>query len=754
MNLVTKRWWTPAIVVLFVLPVCAGSAVGAAADDPVRAPGVREEVSIRLLQVPFVVRHPRTGKVVRGLGVEDLRVWVDGEELAGGTRRGLALDEVCGAESGEPAEAARPEERLVLLVADLNWLDARGRWKVAEALEQLAERIESEGAGPWRYRVYAITGTVLPLTAGATADPRELRLAARLLREEPWRGWFPAGRRPSVAKEYRRDPDVRAVAKPTRDEVGKIRSTGPLGKTFPKFGQGNEPEKGSAALIGGLLSAEGGGTMTRNATAAMNVVLEVPSIPGNYYEHVVDGLLGPQPEASLSALRAILLANRDWPGWKGVVFYTAREMHSVDARRQQEDLDAVLDAARGEFALWTVDVPGLTRVVRPGKGAYPAAQLLPVRLLTPLALETGGGVLRNAGDLALAWRRLEERLACHYVLSVPVEDAARVRRVPVRVEVDTRRRRDLWGAEVEMPGRFLLETERARLLRRRTAALLDPVDFAEPRVRVEPGLVPGEAFELRVRVPLADLAWEPWHGPEGGTIARLLVDVVAGSRSRTACTVEGERDGRVVLWVPLPPGDGDRRELVARVRCGEPPGTGGLVLRAAVTDMVAGRTGGALGIALRPPGEKPGPPMLEVATGKDLAWSPGSLVARRDRERGAWRLVTGPVDPGDRLRLTWSACGDRPGELRGVLLRTTGEEDSPPEVVAVFPGKSIRVEDGKPCPVARFVVPEYTLGPGTYLLALLRRDVDPAAWIADPAGVEKGAVRGGVVFEVVSGPGE
>jgi len=178
------------------------------------------------------------------------------------------------------------------------------------------------------------------------------------------------------------------------------------------------------------------------------------------------------------------------------------------------------------------------------------------------------------------------------------------------------------------------------------------------------------------------------------------------------------------------------------------------VLRAAVTDMVAGRTGGALGIALRPPGEKPGPPMLEVATGKDLAWSPEGVVARRDRERESWRLVSGPVDPGDRLRLAWTACGDRPGELRGVLLRTTGEEDSPPEVVAVFPGKSIRVEDGKPCPVARLVVPEYTLGPGTYLLALLRRDVDPAAWIADPAGVEKGAVRGGVVFEVVSGPGE
>ena len=88
-----------------------------------------------------------------------------------------------------------------------------------------------------------------------------------------------------------------------------------------------------------------------------------------------------------------------------------REMRYEDPRRLQEELDGVLDVARGEYALWTVDVPGLTRVGRPGKGAFPAAKLLPVGLLTPLGLETGGGVLRNAGDLSLAWKELEERLA-------------------------------------------------------------------------------------------------------------------------------------------------------------------------------------------------------------------------------------------------------------------------------------------------------------------------------------------------------
>ena len=738
------------VLLLLAVVLVVGWVPAVAGEVPA---GGREEVEVRLVQVPFVVVDPRSGSrgSVRGITLEDLRVRIDGEEVPRERLAGFHLDEVCGPGSAPPAEAGRPSGRLLVLVADFNYLDTRGRELVARALEALADRLEREGAGSWRYKVYGITREVVPLTAGATADPADLRLAAERVRDEAW-AW--ALVRPGEVEGPDVPAEIEFLAKGPVAEFRRMADR--IGTRFRRSLA--EPPHGAMPSLFGGDNAE----RDRDAAEASGRELgrwadgEVDRAMSGMFDLWADARQRFRPAASLAALRAILLANGDWPGWKGLVLYTSEGFRYADEERQRMLMDRVLATARGSFVLWTVDAGGLARAPRPGGGGAAEQSALPTSLLSSLARDTGGEVLRRTGDLSLAWKGLAERLSCYYLLSIPVEgeQGKAGKELAVDVRLDTARRKELWGLRVEQPGKVLVESPRARLLRRRVAALLNPADFPRPRVRVEAGLPAGGELPVRVRVRLADLSWERFRGEGGGVIARLLVDAVGERVGRAsqevACRLEGGRDGRLVAWLPRPPRPNDTRELAIEFPCAA--GGEGLVrLRAAVTDLVGGEIGGALGIAALPGKESGGGDLRVLAvSGRDLAWRPGEKVARPDRDRRAWRLVLGDsVGTGDRLRLAWRAPAEDWRRVRLAVLRLRGEEEAP-EVALVLPPDRVTLVGEGPAAVARIDLPEYSLEPGRYLFVLLDPAADPAGWAADFAAgrADEGTLRAGALLEV------
>ncbi len=713
--------------------------------------GGREEVEVRLVQVPFVVVDPRSGsrRSVRGITLEDLRVRIDGEEVPPERLAEFRLDEVCGPDAVPPAREGAPSGRLVVLVADFNYLDTRGRELAARAIEALADRVEREGAGSTRYKVYGITREVVPYTAGATADPAELRRAAGLVRRA---AWHVALVRPGEAE----GPDLAAeVNFLAEGPVAEFRRVVDRMATLFHRNIGTAPHRAAPGIGDDTSGNRDRSAAEKDARELRDWAKgEVDRAQSGMFDLWADARQRHRPAASLAALRAILLANGEWPGWKGLVLYTSEAFRYADEQRQRMEMDRTLDAARGNFVVWTVDAGGLSRTPRAGAGEGTGLALLPTSLLSSLARDTGGEVLRRTGDLSLAWRQLEEKLSCYYLLSVPLEGRESGGHVAVDVRLDTGRRKDLWGLRVEQPGRVLLESSRARLLRRRVAALLNPGDFPRPRVTVEASLPGAEGTGLRVRVRLADLSWEPFRGEGGGVIARLLVDAMAerveATGEEVACRLDAGKDGRLVAWLARRPAPGDRRELVARVPCGE-LAPGSYRLRAAVTDLVGGEIGGALGIARVAGRDAPGGDLRVLAvSGRDLAWSPGDRAARRDRERRAWReVVDGRVDAGDRLLLAWRAPSAAWRRVQVAVFRLRGEEE-PPEISLVIPPARVRVTGEGPGAMARVEVPEYTLETGRFMFVLLAPGIDPAAWVRNPGAADPGqnVVRGGVVLEV------
>ncbi len=732
-------WWIPVLIL-----ACTWATV-AAPGSPAVPRGGREEVEVRLLQVPFVVVDPRKGDggSVRGIRLEDLRVRIDGREVPAEERADFRLDEVCGPDAMPPVREGEPSGRLVVLVADFNYLDTRGRELVAKAIEALADRLERRGAGSFRYKVYGITREVVPFTPGATRDPDDLRAAARLVRLAAWSEGPGTTEGPDLAAEIQflaRGP-VREFRRWAARVESRFAPRGPAAWRRPQDLSDEEKQDPQLQLeIESRIQAEarmrqvdGQRALAGNDANSLAEFArgEVDRAQSGMFDAMADARQRHRPAASLAALRAILLANGDWPGWKGLVLYTSEGFRYADEQRQRMLMEQVLDAARGDFVLWTVDVAGLARP--PGSGEETSLGLLPSSLLSPLARETGGEVLRRTGDLSLAWKGLEERLSCYYLLSIPVPAGAAGRSLAVDVRLDTSRRRELWGLRVEQSGKVLVEGPRARLLRRRVAALLNPADFPRPPVTVEAGPATGDGLPVRVRVPLGGLTWEPFPGEQGGVLARLLVDAVVERvgtlGNRIACRLDAGREGRLVAWLPRPPRKQDRRELLLDVPC-RVPGPGSYRLRAAVTDLVAGEVGGGIGLALLPDRDRADRGIvLEAAAPRDLSWRPGDRAARPSRDAPAWRLVAGGerVSAGDRLRVTWRSCGGRHSPARAAVLREAGSGEAP-EVVLVVPPGQVREEQGVPCALHRFELPGYSLPPGPLVLALLAPETDPAEW--------------------------
>lgn len=156
-------------------PALADDAVPA--DPQARSPALREETTTTLVQIDVSVVDKKKDpyRSVPGLTLDHFILRIDGVPLTASERARVAFDPIC----GKTAPVTRP----IVAVVDLNFLDAKGRKNVADALEGLAETV---GASNETYKVYALTRQIRLLTPGFTTGPVHLREAARLVRESLW----------------------------------------------------------------------------------------------------------------------------------------------------------------------------------------------------------------------------------------------------------------------------------------------------------------------------------------------------------------------------------------------------------------------------------------------------------------------------------------------------------------------------------------------------------------------------------------
>ncbi len=172
------------LVVASILAGCpaawAGPAEAPAAPSPDAATDLVERAEARLVQVDVSVVDPKAGsyRSVPGLTAEQFDFRLDGQPLTTEERAALRFDPICDAVGdGMP--------RPILVIVDFNYVDARGRAKVADAIDGVAA---GAAARPEVYKVYALTRQVRELTAGFTRDPARLREAAAAIRAVAFRG--------------------------------------------------------------------------------------------------------------------------------------------------------------------------------------------------------------------------------------------------------------------------------------------------------------------------------------------------------------------------------------------------------------------------------------------------------------------------------------------------------------------------------------------------------------------------------------
>ncbi|MCU0225147.1 MAG: hypothetical protein MUF27_14010 [Acidobacteria bacterium] len=155
---------------------------GPAESPPVsgKGPELVERAEARLVQVDVSVVDPKDGsyRSVPGLSAEQFELKLDGRALSAEDRAALRFDPICDA-AGDGM--ARP----ILVIVDFNYVDARGRAKVADAIDGLAD---GAAARPEVYKVYGLTRQVRELTPGFTRDPARLHEAAAAIRAVAFRG--------------------------------------------------------------------------------------------------------------------------------------------------------------------------------------------------------------------------------------------------------------------------------------------------------------------------------------------------------------------------------------------------------------------------------------------------------------------------------------------------------------------------------------------------------------------------------------
>ena len=638
-----------------------------------------ERAEARLVQVDVSVVDPKAEsyRSVPGLTADQFDIRLDGRPLTPEDRAALRFDSICDA-SGDGMP------RPILAIVDFNYVDARGRAKVADAIDGLAAGAASR---PEVYKIYALTRQVRELTGGFTRDPARLREAAAAIRAVAFRGDdIPAALAGVLAS----------------DDLSVVTATG---------------------------SGKGGGGISEPlpATTALRAeVLEV-NLAGAAPAGGV-GLYSPQ--ATLSALEGVLQAHIHLPGRKVAVLFSSPRFRflGTESEKLERSLRPVFDVAQRGFAIWTVDAEGLS-----GGGGNS-------EILSSLANDSGGRAVRNVSDLGAALAGAAEQLSCYYLFSLSVPPGGPTQRHTLAVKLDTDRFRELWGLRVMAPTQVAIEARSAGLTRQRVAALLAPDDFTRPPVSAMldfPSAMQGKDVLIgRFRVPLSELTWIP--SEDGAVGARVLVDAVVqrdnGAGLDTVCQVGGETQGELALRLPKPPPPGTRAGFTIEVPCSYRK-DGLHVARGVVTDLEAGAAGaGRSTVVIRSGGRDTWTAMaarVEAASGLDLVWRPGMTAARRESGRGAFRVVNGhqPADGSDRVSLSYVLCGPERTEVRRRvrhLLVSTASDGS--RSIQPMPETALVLAEpegaGSFCTQARLTIPEYTLTEGLYTFAVVDASAD------------------------------
>lgn len=682
---------------LLLMTAIAGGAAPATVSQDGAVPAASdlvERAEVRLVQIDVSVIDPKSDSFqsIPGLIADQFEIRLDGASLTPGQRAALRFDPVCGSGADEPL-------RSIIAIVDLNYIDARGRVKVADAIDAVAD---AAGTRPELLKVYALTRQLRELTPGFTRDGEALRASATTIRSTAFQG-------------ERGDATAREI----------------LGRD-------------ASAAIDGLGSSQGGCSGPMSAAAA----LQAESLLFGYRATVpVSGMGLYSPEGTLAALKGILLAHASLPGRKAVLLFSSPRFRfpAVQSNRLEDALRSVLDLAQPGFTIWTVDVEGIA-----GGGSS--------ELLSSLASDTGGRAVRNVGDLSTVFRGAAEQLSCYYLISLPLGTGAEAAAHTLRVSLDTERFRELWGLVVLSPSRVAIEGDATHQARRRLAALLSPDDF--PRPAVAPVLdfpveIRGKPVVFaRFRVPLDELEWVP--AADSGVSARLLVDAVVqtdrGDDLDTICEVGAESLGEIELRLPRPPPTGPRSGLAIELPCAY--GRDGIyIARGAVTDLEGSTTGAARSTVVFSNGGRDEWTALaarvEAASGLDFVWRPGLDAPKRDTGRAVFRLVSEdrPADPGDRISLSYVLCGPRWGEaarrIRHLLLGTGAGGE---QILVPLPPEALELAgaDGPApfCAQARVSIPAYTLEEGRYLFTIADAAADPGplteALRLDPAAEAEG----------------
>lgn len=709
------------LLVVASLPLAAVAQEAAPVDS-----GAREEVQVRMVQVDVSVIDPKgdSFRSVSGLTAEQFEIRLDGEALTETQRAELKLDRICEEEApawseesdGQPPLGLRP----MLAVIDFNYLDARGRHRVADAIDALAE---APGKRNEVYKIYGLTQQLREMTDGFTRNPATLRAVAERVRRTAWTERPAEGMRVDATE---RGPESDRLDQAARDVAG-------LGPQVPSFSLDE-------------LVAEGAAFGRMGGSEAMQI--EANAQTSGVFENIsrYDAI------ASVSALEAVMRAHTFIPGRKIVLLFSTEAFRIPDETKMRKNIDGIREIARRGFAIWTVEVEGVTAEVGGQRRTRRS------ELISALAQDTGGATVRNTGRLHQAFTGAREQMGCYYLFSLPVAaDPDRTTRMTLSVKLDTDAYPDLWGLRVVAPTQITVPDRQRELESQRISALLSPDDFDTPPVDVTmdyPVKVDGrQILPIRLRVPLGELSWSQ-RKPGGPATASVLVDAVAErttDRGRNAfCSIGSDKVGTLELELPSPP-DGTEAALAVELPC--PLDEWGLLTaRGVITDLArdaagAGRSTVFAGAARDALEEwQVVEPRIEAASGRDFWWYPGADAAIRDRARRAWRPVSehgreaGTVDPRDRIALSYVLCGPDRTALSDRIGHslTRQRPDGSREIFQAFGDGALdlgssdeeaadpQTNDGGPfCAAARLTVPEYTLMPGRY--AFVVHGADAAA---------------------------
>jgi VWFA-related protein len=698
----------PALVVAVV--AASGVVFPAAPGVPVPLPHTQAE-RVHRVQVDVSVIDPRGSDwaSVPDLPRDAFELRIEGRGLPTELAERVEFDEICPrSEEKEDRPRLADPVPILIVVADLNYLDLPGRHATAKALAELADAAAEQ---PLRVKVLAFSRRLIPLTDGFESDPAALRAAATSLREVKSPG-----------------PPIVAEGGPSAERERAEEDFGPSGdENDPVQREERFRQRDVPALE--LLEPGPGGGALESEPSGLHLLTMQP----------VD------PRPSLAAIESVMLAHAGLSGRKALVLFSGSQFELPDDL-WLDYMPRPLEAAEAGFALWAVDAAGLR----------PSAQRS--RLLQSLSSDTGGEFVHNSNRLSIAFERAREQLSCYYLFSIPFDlpEGDSKRRVHVDIRLNTDRYPDYWRYRVRGGGHVTLLTGEQRDTRRRLAALLEPGTHGFPEVRVSATYPHGSdrVTQVGVATLLSDLTFT--RGAEAAAVAEVTVEgVVTDENGRQVCRIGDGR--RREVHVSEPPARFPPSQLVFEKGC-RLQEAGRYDLRVAVQDVRGGGIGAARATLAIADKETRAARISALRLGRnsgrdfllDFGRS-GSRVIPRDRARRAFVPLgeDGILVPQDRLIVRFVSCGETPPIVVGYQVRQPSEPDEALEpLFRLAVGPRSRPAPDASCIEYEGAIPENSLEPGRYGIAL----IEPVPGASDEEGLEglmqEGAVSGRIDFQV------